>query len=146
MPNSLRSRLKNLVHKGVLSQKDLDRIVIVPVDGNGDLISRQAAIDCLTATKLKKFDFILQAREEIKNLPSVSTEKTGRWIPVSERLPEGLMVKTLVSCEDDNGLPISTMVALYDAFSKTWDCKYKVIAWTQLPEPYDPYDDEGERV
>ena len=59
-----------------------------------------------------------------------------RWIPVSERLPEGLMVKTLVSCEDDNGLPISTMVALYDAFSKTWDCEYKVIAWMPLPESY----------
>ena len=44
-----------------------------------DAISRKAVLDCLTATKLKKFDFILQAREEIKNLPSVSTEKTGRW-------------------------------------------------------------------
>lgn len=32
MPNSLRARLKNLVHKGILTQKDLDRIVIVPVD------------------------------------------------------------------------------------------------------------------
>lgn len=32
MPNSLRARLKNLVHKGILTQKDLDRIVIMPVD------------------------------------------------------------------------------------------------------------------
>ena len=45
MPNSLRARLKNLVHKGVLTQKDLDRIVIMPVDGTGDLISRQAIDD-----------------------------------------------------------------------------------------------------
>ena len=59
-----------------------------------------------------------------------------KWIPVSERLPEFLMVKTLVSCEDANGLPISTMVAIYDAFNKTWDCEYKVIAWMPLPEPY----------
>jgi len=31
MPNSLRSRLKNLVHKGILSQKDLDRIEIISI-------------------------------------------------------------------------------------------------------------------
>ena len=48
--------------------------------GYKDAISRQAALDCLTASKLKLFDFILQAREEIMMLPSVSTEKTGRWL------------------------------------------------------------------
>ena len=32
MPNSLRARLKNLVHKGILTQEDFDRIVIVPVE------------------------------------------------------------------------------------------------------------------
>jgi len=45
-----------------------------------DAISRQAALDCFTATKLKKFDFILHAREEIKKLPSVTQmPKTGHW-------------------------------------------------------------------
>lgn len=39
-----------------------------------DAISRQAALDCFTATKLKKFDFILYAREEIKKLPSVKPQ------------------------------------------------------------------------
>ena len=43
-----------------------------------DLISRQAAIDCLTATGLKKFDFILDAREKISALPSVE-QKQGKW-------------------------------------------------------------------
>ena len=37
-----------------------------------DCISRQAALDCLTATGLKKFDFILDARDKIKNLSSVT--------------------------------------------------------------------------
>lgn len=37
-----------------------------------DAISRQAALDCLTATELKKFDFILRAREKIKKLPPVT--------------------------------------------------------------------------
>lgn len=46
-----------------------------------DAISRQAALDCFTATKLKKFDFILHARKEIKKLPPVNPQpKTGHWV------------------------------------------------------------------
>ena len=40
-----------------------------------DCISRQDALDCLTATGLKKFDFILDARDKIKNLPSVTPKE-----------------------------------------------------------------------
>lgn len=36
-----------------------------------DCVSRQAVLDCLTATGLKKFDFILDAREKVNNLPPV---------------------------------------------------------------------------
>ena len=39
-----------------------------------ETVSRQAALDCLTATSLKKFDFILDARDKIKNLPSVKPQ------------------------------------------------------------------------
>ena len=39
-----------------------------------DAISRQAVLDCLTATGLKKFDFILDARDRIKNLPPVTPQ------------------------------------------------------------------------
>ena len=74
--------------------------------------------------------------EALEMAISALSENKGEWIPVIERLPEFLMVKTLVSCEDVNGLPINTMVAIYDAFNKTWDCEYKVIAWMPLPEPY----------
>lgn len=39
MPNSLKCRLKNLVRKGWLSEKDLERIVIIPIDAtNGDVM------------------------------------------------------------------------------------------------------------
>lgn len=58
------------------------------------------------------------------------------WIPVSERLPEGLFVKTLVSCEDSLGLPIVPKVALYDGYEHSWECEEKVIAWMHLPKPY----------
>lgn len=37
-----------------------------------DCVSRQAVLDCLTATGLKKFDFILDARKKVNNLPSVT--------------------------------------------------------------------------
>jgi DNA-directed RNA polymerase subunit RPC12/RpoP len=39
-----------------------------------DAISRQAALDCLTATGLKKYDYILNARNKIKSLPSVAPQ------------------------------------------------------------------------
>lgn len=39
MPNSLKARLKKLVYQGILSQEDLDRIIVVPKDAtNGDAI------------------------------------------------------------------------------------------------------------
>ena len=45
-----------------------------------DCISRQAVLDCLTASGLKKFDFILDTRDKIKNLPPVTPKpKTGHW-------------------------------------------------------------------
>lgn len=48
-----------------------------------DCISRQDALDCcLTASGLKKFDFILDARDKIRNLPPVRPQEpeTGHWI------------------------------------------------------------------
>lgn len=52
-----------------------------------DAISRQVVLDCLTANGLKKFDFILDARDKIKNLPSVKPQesKTGHWIRVTDK-------------------------------------------------------------
>ena len=39
MPNSLKSRLKKLEHQGLLSKKDLNRIVIIPDRAkNGEVI------------------------------------------------------------------------------------------------------------
>ena len=47
---------------------------------NGDLISRQAVLDCLTATGLKYI--ILDVRNKINSLPPVKPQqKIGHWIP-----------------------------------------------------------------
>ena len=45
-------------------------------DSSTDAISRQAALNCLTATGLKKYDFILNARMKIKALPPVTPMQT----------------------------------------------------------------------
>ena len=57
-----------------------------------DCISRQDALNCLTATGLKKFDFILGARNKIKNLPSATPQsKTGRWIYTGDYITDGML-------------------------------------------------------
>ena len=39
MPNSLKSRLKKLEHQGLLSEKDLNRIIVIPDRAkNGEVI------------------------------------------------------------------------------------------------------------
>ena len=73
-------------------------------------------------------------QKEALDMAIKALEQT-RWIPVSERLPEGFC-KALVSCEDALGLPIVPKVALYDGYEHSWDCAEKVIAWMPLPEPY----------
>ena len=76
MPNSLRCKIKHLCHNGTLTERERDRILkVLEQETCEDAISRQDALDCLTATGLKKFDFILDARDKIKNLPSVTPKE-----------------------------------------------------------------------
>lgn len=58
-----------------------------------DAINRQAALDCLTATGLKKFDFILDARDKIKNLPSVKPQYTDAEIQRMQELEQAEIEK-----------------------------------------------------
>lgn len=85
----------------------------------------------------------LSAKVQAANMERSTAYYNGGWIPVSERLPEGLLVKTLVSCEDSLGLPIVPKVALYDNYEHSWKCEEKVIAWMPLPKPYEPQEREG---
>ena len=78
MPNSLRCKIKHLCHNGTLTERERDRILkALEQEPCEDAISRQDALDCLTATGLKKFDFILDARDKIKNLPSVTPKEVA---------------------------------------------------------------------
>lgn len=107
-----------------------------------DAISKQAAIDAIENTKSAKSEdgeiYVakINAEMNIQLLPSVSTEKTGRWIPVSERLPED-DCKTYLVCTDDGY--IATII--YDR-SMGWLLSANIVAWMPLPQPYEPQESE----
>ena len=131
-----------------------------------DLISRQAAIDTieswLSCDGYNEAErHIMRATESmIYDLPSVtSAQRMGRWIPVSERLPEEdgeylVTVKPTFKnmrnyirhCDFARNL---YLVDEYDFVDKKgvagfykYDSEYgyyemtEVIAWCELPEPY----------
>lgn len=78
-------------------------------------------------------DFII---DYIEKLPS-ATQKSGKWIPVSERLPE-LKQRILVSYETmDDGKKVD--ITTYDKYGFLIG---KAQAWMPLPEPYDPQESE----
>ena len=94
MPNSLRCKIKHLCHNGTLTERERDRILkALEQEPCEDAISRQDALDCLTATGLKKFDFILDARGKIKNLPSVTPQYTDAEIQKMQELEQAEIEK-----------------------------------------------------
>jgi hypothetical protein len=75
----------------------------------------------------------------IRNLPSVTPKlKTGKWIPVSERLPkQGESV--ICQCRA-NIIKVFKLDANFDWYQDADHCYMNgfVIAWMPLPEPYKP--------
>ena len=63
-----------------------------------DAISRQAVLDCLTATGLKKYDYILNARYKIKNLPSVKPQEPKTVLYSGDGYADGYMVYDMAEC------------------------------------------------
>ena len=120
-----------------------------------DLISRQAAIDAVSAVcqDNRAISFITA----IKEVPSAQPEQ--RWIPCSERLPEEygefLVTMTEKAKAKDLGFDIDeTYIRKMRYNSNGWQLprhipawineavKDEVLAWMPLPEPYQ---EEGEK-
>ena len=123
-----------------------------------DLIGRQQAIDALRKMQTYKLfsgdDMLLidqaEAQTELMMMPSAQPEhKTGRWIPVSERLPDKRGDYLVTLC--GNGEPWVEIALWNETFGGRWqmvlynDVDYSdisnVIAWMPLPKPYQ----EGEQ-
>lgn len=80
--------------------------------------------------------------EEVKDIDALNTAikalEESRWIPVTERLPEkgGLY---FVTKENDYGKYVATEWFYQNG---TWSTGWKVIAWMELPKPYEEGEDE----
>ena len=73
----------------------------------------------------------------------------GRWIPVSEQLPEGSIVSCLVTLKNGAVVPANYIVDEFVRHNTYGDIKpfYKnnpVIAWTPMPKGYCPEETEDE--
>lgn len=75
----------------------------------------------------------------IKGMPPVTpTERTGEWIPVSERLPEGY-AQYLCYCE---GGDCYVFWLDNEPWAEETVEKERILAWMPLPEPYKDGDTE----
>ena len=94
----------------------------------GDAISRKAVLDLAEWFDLNQQHFtVANLIDEVENMPSVAPQqRTGRWIPVSERLPEKDDLYLVYFDGEYNLVYFSNGAFSYSG----------VIAWMPLPEPY----------
>ena len=114
-----------------------------------DTISRQAALDAIKklekpAPTAQHLSAIFDCEDTIEALPSAQPEQ--RWIPCSERLPEGITQVIIQT----NGEAIHEAIYMgKDDYGHYvwkrpdneiyWD--EEVVAWMPLPTPYQPKED-----
>lgn len=122
-----------------------------------DLIRRQDAIDAVHKTVGKFIPILMISEEnalldcvrEINQLPSAQ-----QWIPCSERMPECDYTDVLICVHDKRkGCENDFYVIQAYTVGKHWEptlavdmTDFDVVAWMQLPEPYEGgTDDKNER-
>ena len=123
-----------------------------------DLISREALIDVIEKQKIDNDAYcrlcIDSMKELIEEQPSVTdTNVGGKWVPCSEKMPEGCEDEELevLVCTKEKYIEAEfdeAGFALYypgekkfrSVYNHSADITENVIAWMELPEPY-----KGER-
>ena len=126
-----------------------------------DAISREAVVQTIEDAKNAGELTFARTIKRIMDLPSV-TQKSGKWIPVSERLPkDGTYLVTVERIIGHPTVDINSFakdlykVDEFDFCDKKGKCGWynydseygyweddKVIAWMPLPEPYKPQESE----
>lgn len=126
-------------------------------------IRREAAIDaCDQSINL------FEAVDRIKELPSVTqnsdnkyrkkakrwknkwlkARKSGKWISVSERLPE--FSKEVLTCSNGGFIEIQSLEESYSGYWENqkgdWSDFDEIIAWMPLPKHYEPQESEVKEV
>ena len=104
-----------------------------------DLISRQASIDAVKRLSLGETDatrLAMRIEDYLERLQSAQPEQ--RWIPCSERLPEGGRVVLVTEkggfirhCEYANYCDFQEFQTVEEGLTV-----HDVIAWMPLPKPY----------
>ena len=139
MPYSLRVKVKKLRYKGMLTDKECDRLCkALEREHCEDCISRHEVLSIIECRKnIDGNDAIVWIEKEIGELPSVTPH--ARWIPCSERLPDkdGCY---LVSTTGTNNDIID--IAYYT--EEIWHKASRIKAWMPLPEPYRGGDTDAE--
>ena len=107
---------------------------------SGDLISRQAALNQITAidTSIIPYGRAREYVDELKNyfikiiesLPSAEPDR--RWIPVTEAMPEEDKDVLLLMAEGEMAVGQRRGVNYWDGYRR----RAVIIAWMSLPEPW----------
>lgn len=139
-----------------------------PLEDSEDCVSRQAVLDYIyndlglgdeeNGKDVERQMELENSYRYVKSLPPVTpAEKAGRWIPVSERLPED--DEDVLACYPQGEMEVvyyhidnSIYPTEYEDLNETgWyneegDALYfEPIAWMPLPEPYKASPTEAER-
>ncbi len=109
-----------------------------------ELIYKELAVKvCDRALDLfgNQASIVYMVKDANQHLPTIAQErKSGKWIPVTERLPEKSV--EVLTCDSVGDMEIRSLEASYDGmlYSENdvseWECLSDAIAWMPLPEPW----------
>lgn len=106
-----------------------------PLSESGDCVSRQAVLDLAKFDGRENLGSIIHAFD-VEQLPPVTpAEKVGKWIPVSERLPEESLNSVIGwDAYRERCIFVQFIDGHFQITGKNET--FDIQAWMPLPEPY----------